>query len=112
MISTVKIKNCKATKFCCMPKYVGFAVFAIVLALFGQGNEASAYPDGMYGDSQSMQHSTGSRYDLELVQDPSIRLGDGGKRLSDINILLPLQNCSDCRRAFKVVTAINGCYSW
>ena len=50
--------------------------------------------------------------DFELVQNPTVRLGDGSKRLSDINILLPLQNCSDCQRAYKIASAINGCYQW
>lgn len=47
-----------------------------------------------------------------LIQDPSIRLGDGSKQISDINVLLPVQACKDCRRAYKNVTATNGCYRW
>ena len=39
-------------------------------------------------------------------------VGGGEKKLSDINILLPLQSCADCRRGHKLVTAINGCYEW
>lgn len=38
--------------------------------------------------------------------------GQGMKKISDINILLPIQNCVDCRKAYKVVTAFNGCYQW
>lgn len=39
-------------------------------------------------------------------------LGSGEKQLSDMNVLLPLQLCEDCRRAKKLVTATNGCYKW
>lgn len=51
-------------------------------------------------------------YEYDLIQNPTIRLGDGSKQMSDINILLPLKGCSDCHRAYKVVTAVNGCYQW
>ena len=29
-----------------------------------------------------------------------------------MNILLPLQTCEDCRKAYKKVVAYNGCYKW
>ena len=51
-------------------------------------------------------------HDFNVIQDPSQVLGSGEKKLSDINILLPLQTCKDCRQAHKLVTAINGCYEW
>ena len=110
MLTTVKMKLCKRSEFGWRARPFVFALFVLWLAVLDQGQSASAHSSG--GRVDGLVPSPSARYDLDLVQDPSIRLGDGSKRLSDINILLPLQNCSDCRRAFKVVTAINGCYSW
>jgi len=39
-------------------------------------------------------------------------VGDGSKRISSLNVLLPTSGCADCRKAVHNITAQNGCYSW
>jgi hypothetical protein len=46
------------------------------------------------------------------IQNPELTYGDGQKKISDINILLPVQNCTECRKAYHTVAAFNGCYQW
>jgi len=46
------------------------------------------------------------------IQNPDFLYGDGKRQLSDINILLPVQNCTECRRVYHTVAAFNGCYQW
>ena len=46
------------------------------------------------------------------IQNPEIQYGNGEKKLSDINVLLPLHNCVDCRRVYHTIAAFNGCYQW
>lgn len=55
---------------------------------------------------------TNSLLDEDRVQNPSVQIGDGSKHISDINILLPIQGCIDCRKVYKQISAINGCYKW
>jgi hypothetical protein len=62
--------------------------------------------------------------DIDLIQDPTRKSGSGLKQISDISVLLPVQNCSDsdspasqehaleCRKAEKLIYATNGCYKW
>lgn len=38
--------------------------------------------------------------------------GEGSKQISDINLLLPISHCSDCRKVTFNISAINGCYQW
>ena len=109
MHSTVKIKQYNSTKFGWRAGRSAFVLLVVLVASLSHDQGAWAYGDGLQGDSQQFQ--TG-QMDFELVQNPTVRLGDGSKRLSDINILLPLQNCSDCQRAYKIASAINGCYQW
>jgi hypothetical protein len=46
------------------------------------------------------------------ANEPSKILGHGNKQISDINVLLPISHCSDCRKAAFNISAINGCYQW
>lgn len=43
---------------------------------------------------------------------PDVVHGDGQRSLSEVNILLPVHKCKDCRRAYHMVAAYNGCYQW
>jgi hypothetical protein len=45
--------------------------------------------------------------DANLV--PYIK-GEGSKQISDINLLLPISHCTDCRKVNFNISAINGCY--
>lgn len=36
--------------------------------------------------------------------------GQGNKQISDINMLLPISNCADCRKVVHNISAINGCF--
>jgi hypothetical protein len=45
--------------------------------------------------------------DANLV--PYIK-GEGSKMISDINLLLPVSHCTDCRKVNFNISAINGCY--
>jgi hypothetical protein len=38
--------------------------------------------------------------------------GSGNKQISDINMLLPVSNCDDCRKVSYQISAINGCFTW
>ena len=49
---------------------------------------------------------------LDDIQNPEFVFGEGQKKISDINVLLPLQTCKDCRRVYHLIKAYNGCYSW
>jgi len=40
------------------------------------------------------------------------KVNDGSKQISEINVLLPLSTCHDCRRVQYELTATNGCYKW
>jgi hypothetical protein len=54
----------------------------------------------------------GSIENWAQIQDPEVQYGNGERRLSDINVLLPLHNCADCRRVYHEIAAFNGCYQW
>lgn len=36
----------------------------------------------------------------------------GEKKISAMNVLLPISNCAECRRVRFELQASNGCYSW
>jgi len=38
--------------------------------------------------------------------------GQGNKQISDINMLLPISHCADCRKVVHNISAINGCFQW
>ena len=98
---------------CRLPSLLGrlmttLAVFVSISVL----STVSAEPAAKSRWQGVAQRLSRERHDYSLIQDPSAVLAGGAKQLSDINILLPLQSCPDCRRAHKLVSAINGCYQW
>jgi hypothetical protein len=38
--------------------------------------------------------------------------GRGTKQISDINMLLPISTCEECRKVSYQISAINGCFQW
>jgi hypothetical protein len=46
------------------------------------------------------------------ANNPEAIFSDGSKQISDINLLLPISTCTDCRKAIYNISAINGCYQW
>jgi len=51
---------------------------------------------------------------LTLILDVQVAANSAGsnKLISDINALLPISHCDNCRQAKHLVQVFNGCYHW
>lgn len=47
-----------------------------------------------------------------IAQSETDLFGEGSKQLSEINMLLPIHTCKECRRAYQKVVAYHGCFDW
>ena len=59
-----------------------------------------------------VMQTQGANNNNNNANDPKYIFGEGSKQISDINLLLPISTCADCRKVTYSLSAINGCYSW
>ena len=55
-----------------------------------------------FGAAQNAAFSNGFDKDFD----------SGEKKISAMNVLLPISNCAECRRVRFELQASNGCYTW